>query len=102
MRKKALLSDDVQQEIENILGTAVLSDRFLSVLSFKDFTDVDLIDLRRLWNENGLLCLDYLEFLLRDSFSLRVLMSFGVMVLEQGLSVSDWIEKSPVAPVPVG
>jgi len=90
-----MLRIEIRQQISNVIGKSFPLDRVESTPSFADFTDDDLDDFRRLWEEDGLLCLDYLEFLLRDKVSLRLMTSFCNMVVEQRINVNDWLATLP-------
>ena len=95
MRGKPNLGDDAKAQIEFAIGRQLCPGRRGSVRSFEDLTDSDLDDLKPLWNDNGLLCIDYIEFLLPDTHSLRTMVSFCNIVLSQGISVDNWIGGFP-------
>ena len=92
IKMRQTLSSNQKITIEEILEREMDSSGLHSVDSFVGLSNQDMMDLSLLWVENWQLCLDYLEFLLKEKESLSMRMSFCSSVLEQRMLVEEWVK----------
>jgi len=88
------LSADLQRKISIVLGREILPAGQGDVDSFAEFTESDLTDLRMLEKKSGILAISYIRFRLKGDVELNRVVSYYASVIQQGVSVVDWMQAS--------
>lgn len=86
------LSADLHKKISLILGKEVLLGEQGNVASFAEFTESDIAEIRLLESKSGILAISYIRFRLQDNVALNRVVSYYSSVIQQGLSVKDWMQ----------
>ena len=82
---------DSLKQIEKILGRAIPASEEDSINSFLDFTEEDLVELRKLEAWPGLFSHRYVAFRMKGRTPLPIVQSFGEAVLHRGQTVEEWL-----------
>jgi hypothetical protein len=86
-----VLSEDLQKKIGRVLGRDILPIEQGNVASFREFTEADIAELRRLDKAGGVLAVSYIRFRLKARVDLNTVVAFYGSVIQQGMSVQDWL-----------
>ncbi|MFZ6759278.1 hypothetical protein ACO0K9_18900 [Undibacterium sp. Ji50W] len=89
--KRMNLSADLQKKIGIVLDREILPAEHGDVESFANFTRSDVSEISLLEKASGVLAISYIRFRLKGDVDLNRAVSYYASVIQQGISVTDWL-----------
>jgi hypothetical protein len=85
------LNPDIIERISKVLGRNIDPSENGSIAKFSCFPALTINELRLLAENGSILAISYIRFLLKENVGLNVAVSYFSEVIQQGVSVEDWI-----------